>query len=194
MAKAIIFDLFGVICPDLYWVWLKKVVPDLETKKDYFQELSNQLDLGEITPEQFIKTLSEKTAVAEKSTVPQMNQALEIDQDLVRLISELGRNYKIGLLSNSNSFFTDKILREYNLTPLFSTITISEKVGFIKPRREIFDITVKNLGTTPEETIFIDDREVHAKAAEKLGFAALVFTNTNQLKEDLVKLGVVFQK
>src|SRR3972149_67615 len=101
MIKAIIFDFFGVICLDLYWTWLKLHVTELESKRSYFQELSNQLDLGKITREQFAKTLSEKTSVSEENVLGQMNQGILIVPDIVELIKALNKNYKIGLLSNS---------------------------------------------------------------------------------------------
>lgn len=193
MIKSIIFDFFGVICPDLYWTWLKVRVPDLESQRDYFQKLSDRLDLGEISPEEFIKTLSEKTDVVEKDVVPQMFEALVIDEPLISLIKELKKTYKIGLLSNSNSHFIDQILTEHNLGDLFDAKIISEKVGFIKPQPEIFKIALDQLNSKPEEAIFVDDREGHAKAAEKVGIEGLVFKDAKILREELKQQGILVE-
>jgi len=185
MTRAIIFDFFGVICLDLYWTWLKLHVSDLESKRDYFQELSNQLDLGKITREQFAKTLSEKTGVAEENVLVQMNQGILIDPGLIELIKVLKKNYKIGLLSNSNAHWLREILRNYNLSELFESVVISQDVGFIKPQKEIFEIILKELDVDPSETRFIDDRESNTLAAEKLGIKGIVYNGVAELKEKL---------
>lgn len=185
MVKAIIFDFFGVICPDLYWTWLRKQVPNLENQRDYFQKLSDELDLGEISPDEFIQTLGEKTGVAKKDVLDQLFEVLVINKPLVSLIGDLKKNYKIGLLSNSNSHFINQILTENNLDGLFDSKIISEKVGFIKPQPEIFQIALDSLEVKPEEAIFVDDREVHVQAASKLGIKGLIYTTVEKLKENL---------
>ena len=183
MTKAIVFDFFGTICLDLYWTWLKIHVPDLESRRRYFQELSNQLDLGKITREQFARTLSAKTGVAEEDVLVQMDKGILIDPELVELIKALKKNYKIGLLSNSNAHWLREILKNYKLDTLFDAIVISQEVGFIKPHREIFEITLKELELKPEEIVFIDDREKNTKAAEEQGIKTIVFKGVEELKE-----------
>ena len=192
MTRAIIFDFFGVICPDLYWGWLRKQIPDLENQRRYFQELSDQFDLGKLSTTELIKTLSEKTTVEEDKVIPFIEQAVQIDTEVVDLIKSLKRNYKIGLLSNSNSEFIEGILKDHNLNDLFDSIVISQKVGFIKPQKEIFEIALKELNVEAREVLFVDDRESNTSAGEKLGFTALVFTTTGQLKKDLHKLELTF--
>jgi len=189
MVKAVIFDFFGVICLDLYWTWLKLHAPDLESKRSYFQELSNQLDLGKVTREEFARTLSDKTGVAEENILEQMNQGILIDPELVELIRELKKSYKLGLLSNSNANWLREILKNYKLDQLFDSVVISQDVGFIKPQREIFEITLKDLEVPAEESVFVDDRESNTSAAEKIGFKTIVYNGVADLKDKLAKYG-----
>lgn len=185
MIKAIIFDFFGVICPDLYWGWLRKQIPNLENQKDYFQKLSDQFDLGKLSTTELIKTLSDKTSVEENKVIPFIEQSVQIDTAVVELIKSLKRNYKIGLLSNSNTEFIEGILKDHNLNDLFDSIVISQKVGFIKPQREIFQIVLKELNVEANETLFVDDRESNTSAGEKLGIRGILFRGVNTLKEEL---------
>jgi putative hydrolase of the HAD superfamily len=46
------------------------------------------------------------------------------------------------------------------------------------------------LGTQPEETLFIDDREENVNAAIAMGMNGIVFTNVDQLRRQLVALGL----
>ena len=192
MITAIIFDFFGVICPDLYWGWLRKQIPDLENQRDYFQGLSNQFDLGKLSTTQLIKTLSDKTSVEENKVVPFIEQSVQIDTEVVDLIKSLKRNYKIGLLSNSNSEFIEGILRDHDLNDLFDSDVISQKVGFIKPQREIFEIALKELNVESGEVLFIDDRESNITASEKLGIKGIIYRDFNQLIEALEKEDIKF--
>ena len=97
MIKAIIFDFFGVICPDLYWGWLRKQIPDLENQRGYFQELSDQFDLGKLSTTALIRILSEKTSVKEEKVIPFIEQSVQIDTEVVEVIKSLKRNYKIAV-------------------------------------------------------------------------------------------------
>ncbi len=191
MTKAIIFDFFGVICPDLYWGWLRKQIPNLENQRKYFQELSNQFDLGKLSTTQLIKTLSDKTPVEENKVIPFIEQSVQIDTEVVDLIKSLKRNYKIGLLSNSNSEFIEGILKDHNLNDLFDSIVISQKVGFIKPQKEIFEIALKDLDAEASEVLFIDDRESNTSAGEKLGIKGILYRDSTLLKQDLKRQGIL---
>lgn len=190
MVKAIIFDFFGVICPDLYWAWLKDHVKNLELQRQYFQELSNDLDLGKLTVSEFAEKLSAKSDVDSKEIIPQIHSYTSIDKELVGFIEKLKKDYKVGLLSNARASMIEEILTKNDLTNLFDSVVISEKVGFIKPQAEIFQFALDSLKTKPEETVFVDDREVHTNAASKLGIKSLVFTTSEELRVNLRDNGV----
>lgn len=191
MIKAIIFDFFGVICPDLYWGWLRKQIPNLENQRDYFQKLSDQFDLGKLSTTQLIKILSDKTSVEENKVIPFIEQSVQIDTEVAELIKSLKRNYKIGLLSNSNSEFIEGILKEHDLNDLFDSVVISQKVGFIKPQKEIFEIALKELNVASSEVLFVDDRESNTSAGEKLGIKGLVYKDAVGLREELKRQGIL---
>lgn len=173
MVKAIIFDFFGVICPDLYWYFLGKHVSDLESKRDFFQDLSNQHDSGTLAKQEFIKAISKNTGVAQETVLAEMNGAAVVDFELIDFIKELKENYKIGVLSNSGVYFIDKIFEENNLKDLFDSVIVSERVGVIKPQPEIFKIILGDLEVDADEAVFVDDRESNTTAAEKLGIKVL---------------------
>jgi FMN phosphatase YigB (HAD superfamily) len=46
------------------------------------------------------------------------------------------------------------------------------------------------LGTRPEETLFIDDKQVNIDAAHAVGMKGVLFTNVDQLRVDLIALGL----
>ena len=67
----------------------------------------------------------------------------------------------------------------------------SYKVGFLKPDRGIYEKTLKDLGTSPSETIFIDDRAEHLVPAQEIGLKTILFKDAEQLKQKLSDLGAL---
>ena len=59
-----------------------------------------------------------------------------------------------------------------------------------KPDREIYEITLKKLGSKPEQAIFIDDKQEYINGAKDVGINTVLFQNINQVKGELNQLGV----
>jgi FMN phosphatase YigB (HAD superfamily) len=55
----------------------------------------------------------------------------------------------------------------------------------IKPDAAIYEHTLRGLGVKPEETLFVDDREINVQAARELGIRAVRFQSIEQLREEL---------
>jgi HAD superfamily hydrolase (TIGR01509 family) len=60
----------------------------------------------------------------------------------------------------------------------------------MKPERKIYEITIKKLGFTPEQTIFIDDKQEFIKAAEQVKINTILFKDIEQVKTELAQIGV----
>jgi 2-haloacid dehalogenase len=72
----------------------------------------------------------------------------------------------------------------------FRHIVVSGEIKLIKPDPAIFRHLEATCGVTPAETLFIDDSPVNAAAAAKLGYRAIRFESPDQLRRDLVALGL----
>jgi len=192
MIKAIVFDFFGVVCPDLLWSWLGKTYKDLESQRDFFQNLTNQLDRGRMDEATFVQKIAEKTGFASETILPQIHKEFGLDEELLELIAQLKNKYKIGLMSNARAGILRKMLEEHNLYKYFDEVVISSEIGFIKPEKEFFEEALKKLNLHKEEIIFVDDRERNILAAESLGIKSFVYTSVEKLKLDLDKEGITY--
>lgn len=190
MIKALIFDFAGVIGTDGYWVWLREYVKDIENKREFFQKLSEKADKGLITEQAFISSISNVSGRPSNTVWPEIFQRILINHQLIHVIQKLKKNYKIGLLSNFVYEWLDHLLIHHNLYQYFNEVIISAKQRMIKPEPEIFHEMLKRLGVKPAETIFIDDRQIHVDAANKLGIKSLLFTSTEKLQQDLRDSGI----
>lgn len=184
MTKAIIFDFFGVIRTDAYTAWLQK--NNIPHQGEYF-DASYQQDMGKSTGEEFFARLSELQG--RPVTKEEMDTGATVDEAVVAIVKTLKQHYKLALLSNSAGSVR-RLLKEHDLEQYFDEVIISSEVGMVKPSPEIFKLTLDRLGATAPEAIFIDDNLSHVQAADKLGIKSIRFESAEQLKEELLALGL----
>jgi 2-haloacid dehalogenase len=70
-------------------------------------------------------------------------------------------------------------------------VLVSSEVGIAKPDPEIFRMFCARFGVAPEESVFIDDVVQNVTAARALGFHGIVFTDAEELRNDLVRCGAL---
>jgi|SRR6185369_14673122 len=190
MIQAIIFDFAGVIGADGYWAWLRKNVPNLEDKRHFFQEISEKVDKGTITNQEFVDLIAKETSILHEKIWPEIFQEIVINDNLLSYIKILKKHYKVGLLSNFTHVWLEEIFDKYGLHTYFDKMFISSKHGFIKPEDEAFQKILTMLGVTKNDAIFIDDRQGHVDASNKFGLKAFLYVDNDKLKQDLENYGV----
>jgi FMN phosphatase YigB (HAD superfamily) len=109
---------------------------------------------------------------------------LDMPKERIDLLKKCKNNYRIFLLSNSNtihykSYFA-QLKNRYKLNSfddIFEKAYFSFEMNQLKPSPEIFQTLIDNHQLIPEETLFIDDTIVHIEAAKKLGIQTIHLTN-----------------
>ena len=74
----------------------------------------------------------------------------------------------------------------------FDGIVVSGNENTRKPFPKIYQIILDRYKITPEKSVFIDDRFENISGAELMGIQGIHFKNPFQLKNDLLKLGILF--
>jgi putative hydrolase of the HAD superfamily len=114
---------------------------------------------------------------------------LSIDHDTLQVLLDLKEGgTRLALLSNAGRDF-GSYFRHGTLGDLFEQVFVSGELGTIKPSPEIFEHVMAELGVTPAETVFIDNKEANVRGAEALGIAGHVFTTPKELRAYLEALG-----
>jgi putative hydrolase of the HAD superfamily len=96
------------------------------------------------------------------------------------------RGLKTAILSNIGDSVLENIEREFDWIHRFDVLVWSYQLGIAKPDPAIYRHTLRELGTQPEETLFIDDKLENVEAARKLGIRAILYTNVERLREELI--------
>ncbi len=81
-----------------------------------------------------------------------------LDEDAETVLHMLHRKYKLGIVSNfAIPECIDKLLKAHGLNELLNVVVVSAAVNKRKPSQEIFENTLKALGVSAEETVFVGD-------------------------------------
>ena len=107
-----------------------------------------------------------------------------IDKGVLNLIRRLHGRYKLAVLSNSPPGLADW-LSDWGILDLFNVIYCSGDEGIVKPQPAVYHSTLRRLGTSPCEAVFIDDTIGHVEAAQSLGMHGIWFANAKQLWREL---------
>ena len=181
--KIIIFDLGGVILNISYQNTIDsfKKLGVTNTGNFYSKKtqshIFNLIEIGKITAEQFLNNLQELT---DNATIPEVKDAwnsmlLDFPENRLDLLNTLKNEYKLILLSNTNSIHINTIRNNLGKTQwksfcnLFDKMYLSHEIGIRKPNIKAFQFILKQQQLNPNEVLFIDDSPQHIEGAKKIG-------------------------
>ena len=194
--NAIIFDLGAVILNIDYQKTIKEFQkigiqnPASLYSKEAQTNLFNQLEIGEISEEEFLKKIQKKTNNSDVSQIKNAwnSMLLDLPEKIMHFIEELKKKYQIYLLSNTNSIHINELKKKigkkkYNeFYNLFDKIYYSYEIGLRKPDKNAFLLILRTHKLNPKNVLFIDDSPQHIIGAKNIGI------NTHHLKanEDII--------
>jgi putative hydrolase of the HAD superfamily len=97
---------------------------------------------------------------------------------------------KTAILSNMGDSVHESIRREFRWLDRFDALVWSYELHTAKPDPKIYRYTLEQLGTRPEETLFLDDKQANVDAAIALGMKSIQFSTIECLRKDLVTAGL----
>ncbi len=118
----------------------------------------------------------------------------QADASLLALLRSLRGRCRTGLLTNSwlrdplALFWTRFGLPEADVRASVDVVVSSAVVGVRKPAPRIYQAALEALGTSAQETLFVDDFMHNIEAARALGFQTIWFENAAQARRDLLAL------
>ena len=195
MIKAIIFDWGGVISirgsfEPLIKKWSEEKDIDPKEMHKTLRYWWEQARVDEIDSKLFWKNLSEFLKIDPYVFRKELIKYFGFRPETIELAKKLKTKYKIAILSNQIRDWLEEEIKKYKLDETFELIITSYESKKAKPDPEIFKKTAELLGVKIDECILIDDHTKNTTGAEKLGMKAILFNEVEQLKKELVELGV----
>jgi putative hydrolase of the HAD superfamily len=100
------------------------------------------------------------------------------------------KGLQTGILSNMGDSVLESIERNFRWIGDFDVLIWSYQHRMAKPEPAIYHLLLDRLGTTAEETLFLDDKIENIEAARHHGIQGLQFSTVDQLRQDLISYGM----
>jgi 2-haloacid dehalogenase len=110
----------------------------------------------------------------------------------VAILGELRqRGHRLYALTNWSAETFPVARAKFGFLDWFEDIVVSGEVKLAKPDPRIFALTIERCRLDPARTVFIDDSPRNVEAGRNSGLHALHFTGPQQLRTELVQLGLL---
>ena len=201
MIKTIFFDIGGVLIdihPERTYQYLSDSA-DVEVsmvKESFPWDAHDQYERGIMNNEDWFITYKESLpqpcCLKRSDFWNAWKLLLGEEKNTVNILEALNKQYSIWLLSNTNpKHIQDEIEKRYLFPSLVNGAVYSFDVGVRKPEKEIYEIAMQRANANPQECLFIDDLLENNQAAKQIGIEGVHFISSEQLKQELVHLGII---
>ena len=201
MIKTIFFDIGGVLIdihPERTYQYLSDSADvDVSMVKESFPwDAHDQYERGIMNNEDWFITYKESLpqpcCLKRSDFWNAWKLLLGEEKNTVNILEALNKQYSIWLLSNTNpKHIQDEIEKRYLFPSLVNGAVYSFDVGVRKPEKEIYEIAMQRANANPQECLFIDDILENIQAAKQIGIERIHFISSEQLKQELVHLGII---
>jgi len=191
--KAVIWDLAGVVLHTVKGTFKSLLAERLGAPLSEIERLvsleENDLwDLDKIDDDAYYTFLLEglKMPMEKKSILKKfVLDDFYIDQEMLAYVKKIQKSFTTALLTNFPAHVHDFMKTDWIVDGAFDHMIASCDVKLLKPDPAIYTLTLARIGCRAEESVFIDDREINVKAAEKLGINGIVYQSRSQTINDL---------
>ena len=194
--RAVFFDLGGVILRTEYQAPREHLAERLNMEYDdlvrlvFESETSRKASIGQISADEHWKAVARKLK-RKPSEVRAIRDEFfagdVLDRELIAFIRSLRPRRRTGIISNAWPDVRDYIV-EKKFDDAFDHIVISAEVGVMKPKAEIYQIALDQLGVSPNEAVFVDDSSENIEGARAVGMSAIHFVEPETALAELKSL------
>jgi glucose-1-phosphatase len=130
---------------------------------------------GHISNRQFLKQVNALLTrpFPEEELTAAWNDLFSPSPQMLACAARLKMYCRVYLLSNTSELHWQHLKETYRLSHICHDLFASYEVGAMKPAAEIFIAAQQRFGLTPEETLFIDDKQENVSGAIACGWQGL---------------------
>jgi len=156
---------------------------EMLTKTEIFIKHNGKaaLAFGEVRGQ--VMAIAEKYEMEAASTTSLMTGANGALKELKQM------NIKMGLCTTSSEKAANYILNRFKIEDFFQILVARDKVKYVKPHTEQFEIALKALGATSQSALIVGDSVVDMQSARELKAIAVGFPTGVSTVEQLMNNG-----
>jgi putative hydrolase of the HAD superfamily len=192
--SVIVFDLGNVLIPFDYNILIEKlnrIESELGNKFiEYYRSnysIHRDFERGFISEDKFVKKMLEvlDNRIDANTFCNYYADIFKVNEEVASLLPILKNNYKLFLLSNTDSLHQKYGWQKYDFLKHFEKFILSYEVGAVKPEEKIYRAVEEISRYQSEEHIFIDDIKEYVETAKKLGWDGIHFNDYSALVKEL---------
>lgn len=190
MIKAIIFDFGNVIYKFDNDIFIRTISnftdkgPDT-LKKIIYEDtnLSHQFETGQISSDSFYREVKKIGGldISKEDFVTAFTNIFSPIPQTIDLIRRLNSRYRLALLTDTNEWDYERIIKTSPIFSLFDVVILSYKFKIKKPDQKIFFITLDRLRLKPGECLYIDDKREFIRAASLININGIHYQTADLL-------------
>jgi len=199
--KWVIFDLGGIVISESKEYIDKSIAEYLDISIKQYHKLTekyqHRLTTGDITLLQVythiirqLKISIKPQSVLDKHLSIFREVSTQKDSEILQMIVQLTKICSVGCLTNTEIEIAE-LNKKTGLFDCFEKVYLSTEIGLRKPISSIYKYLLDDLGCSPKEVIFIDDKYENVESAQRIGINSIQFISVIQLRKylsDICKL------
>src|SRR5208283_1222385 len=130
-----------------------------------------------------VMAIAEKYEMEAASTTSLLPGANETLKELKR------KNLKMGLCTTSGEKAANYILKRFKIEDFFQIVVARDRVKYVKPHTEQFEVALQGLGATPQTAVIVGDSVVDMQSAKELKTIAVGLPTGVSTMEQLMNNG-----
>jgi epoxide hydrolase-like predicted phosphatase len=146
-----------------------------------------KLERGDITEPEFLEMLRDglEPLLGHRPELHRFREiffdALDPNEPMIELMRGCKRGgHRMAMLTNNVQEWEPLWRTMLPVDEIFEMVIDSGYVGYRKPERQIYEITLERLGLPASACLFVDDMELNCEAARELGFTAVHYREPDQ--------------
>jgi HAD superfamily hydrolase (TIGR01549 family) len=192
MTKVILFDFWGTLVENGVWSPIKQVQDLLDIRMPFSayvvrMERAMMSQEFDSLKEAFVAVCEEFNIEAKEHSIEKLvgmwNKSWMLAKPYSETIEELKKlqeNYRVVLISNTDSFSITQVMEKFNLSELFEKKFLSYQLGLLKTDSAFLEKVVKELKVGKEDCILIGDSiQSDIKAADQAGIKSILIDRRN---------------
>ncbi len=128
-------------------------------------------------------SIAEKYEMQAATSTSLLSGAVETLKDIQKM------NLRIGLCTTSSEKASNYILQRFKIDGFFKVVVPRDKVKYVKPHTEQFELALKSLGVHPKATLIVGDNVVDMQSAKELKAIAVGMPTGLSTTEQLMSNG-----
>jgi putative hydrolase of the HAD superfamily len=148
--------------PDEFW---QRLISGVSSYKKWSQGVMLEKKPEEIWPDYYLRELGlpREQIVPIAETLARTWETVYYHREMRPKVKETlealhQRGYKLGVISNTASLYSAfNVLEQYGIRGYFSDVTLSSITGYRKPHPSIFEISLRQMRSKPEQCVYVGD-------------------------------------